>query len=83
MEFALKNRSVMMRGVTCANSDTKMIRLGRTVYAELEFEGCRVKGLIDTGSPATIVCLDYLLHSLAKGHPKIQTPTEWVSAMRR
>ena len=72
-----------MRGVNCDESDSKTVQLGPTVYADLEFEGCRVNALVDTGSPATIVSLDFLLDSLTKGRAKEQTPTEWKSEVRR
>ena len=83
LELALEKRSATMRGVTCDESDSKTVQLGPTVYADLEFEGCRVNALVDTGSPATIVSLDFLLDSLTKGRAKEQTPTEWKSEVRR
>lgn len=80
--LAPKKKSVIMRGVTCEESHTETMQLGPTVYSDLEFEGCKVKALIDTGSPATIVSLDYLLDALAKGRPRSQTPEEWIAAVR-
>ena len=82
LELALEKRSATMRGVTCDESDSKTVQLGPTVYADLEFVGCRVNALVDTGSPATIVSLDFLLDSLTKGRAKEQTPTEWKSEVR-
>ena len=77
VELALEKQSATMRGVTCDEPGSETVQLGPTVYADLELEGCRVKALVDTGSPATIVSLDFLLNSLAKGRAREQTPTGW------
>jgi hypothetical protein len=53
LELALQKKSATMRGVTCDQSDSETVRLGSAVYVELEFEDCRVRALVDTGSPAT------------------------------
>ena len=58
------------------------VKLGPAAYAKVEFEGCRVKALIDTGSPAIIVALDCLLDVLAKGRTKDQTTAEWEIAVK-
>ena len=72
-----------VHGVTHDQSGSESVQLGPAVYSELEFEGCRVKALIDTGSPATIVSLNCLLDSLAKGRMRDQTPAEWEAAVKR
>lgn len=83
VELALQKKSATMRGVTCDEANPGTVQLGTAVHVELEFEGCRVNALIDTGSPATIVSLDCLLNSLARGRSKDQTPTEWELEVKR
>ena len=77
VELALEKQSATMRGVTCDEPGLETVQLGPTVCADLELGGCRVKALVDTGSPATIVSLEFLLNSLAKGRAREQTPTGW------
>ena len=43
----------------------------------MNFEGAPVDALVDTGSPVTIVSLNFLLRTLAGKRPKGQTPAEW------
>ena len=81
--MALQKKSATMHGVTRDQSGSETVQLGPAVYSELEFEGCRVKALIDTGSLATIVSLNCLLDSLAKGSMRDQTPAEWEAAVKR
>ena len=83
IEVALRKRSATMYGVTPESSNTASVELGQAVYTDIEFEGCRVKALVDTGSPATIVSLNCMLLALAKGRPTNQTPAEWELAVRQ
>ena len=83
VKMALQKKSATMHGVTHDQSGSETVQLGPAVYSELEFEGCRVKALIDTGSLATIVSLNCLLDSLAKGSMRDQTPAEWEAAVKR
>ena len=51
-------------------------QLGPTPTTEVQVEGCPITNLLDTGSPATIVSLDFLLQTLAKQKPG-ETPKAW------
>ena len=47
-----------------------------------KFEGRPVQALLDTGSPVTIVSLEFLLQTLAKQRPASQTVAEWQIAVK-
>ena len=48
----------------------------------MKFEGRPVQALLDTGSPVTIVSLEFLLQTLAKQRPASQTVAEWQVAVK-
>ena len=48
-------------------ADVKGSRLGQTVFSKILVNGVPTRALIDTGSPATIVSLDYVLRSRGIG----------------
>ena len=83
MESALRKKAATMHGVESDQPNCTSINLGPTVHTEVEIEGCPVKALVDTGSPATIVLLDCMLSVLAKGRCDNQTPEEWEDAVRQ
>ena len=84
MEMALRKKSATMHGIAApGEANPTTVQLGPAVYSEVEFEGCHVKALVDTGSPATIVSLDCVLSALAKGRPKSQTPSEWERVVKQ
>jgi hypothetical protein len=84
MEMALRKKSATMHGIAAPGEvNPTTVQLGPAVYSEVEFEGCHVKALVDTGSPATIVSLDCVLSALAKGRPKSQTPSEWERVVKQ
>lgn len=57
-----------------ANKDVK---LGPSITAEVEVEGVPVQALLDTGSPVTIVSLEFLIQALLKKHPPKQFLVGW------
>lgn len=54
--------------------------LGPSVLAEVSVNGVPTQALVDTGSPATVISLDFLLGILVKERSKQQTPAEWRKA---
>ena len=52
-------------------------RLGPAVFATVGVNGVETKALVDTGSPATIVSLDFVMTVLAKQRKREVTPAEW------
>ena len=53
-------------------------RLGPTVFAPISVDGISTEALVDTGSPATIVSLEFVLRVLQKNRPKNQTNDWWM-----
>ena len=54
--------------------------LGPTIMAKVEVNGVSTEALIDTGSLATIISLDFAMVVMAKERPKFQTVEEWMVA---
>ena len=54
-------------------------RLGPTVYAPIAIDGVTTNALVDTGSPATIVSLEFALKVLRRTRPEGQTESQWVA----
>ena len=55
-------------------------RLGPTVYAPITVDGVTTDALVDTGSPATIVSLEFALKVLRQNRPKEQTDAQWIES---
>ena len=51
--------------------------LGPSITAEIHVNGVPTCALIDTGSPATVISLDFVLDVFVKGRPQGQSPGEW------
>jgi len=51
--------------------------LGPTVFVDVEVNGVETPALVDTGSPATIISLDFVLQILADQRDRHLTPTQW------
>ena len=64
MEESVADVSITMHVLNADHSHEST--LGPTLTVQVNFEGVPVKALVDTGSPVTIVSLDFLLHTLAK-----------------
>ena len=58
-------------------ADDQDCLLGPTVFAEILVNGVPTKTLIDTGSPATSVSLDFVLDLFADQPDRRQTPEQW------
>ena len=57
--------------------------LGPTITAEVVVEGVPVNALLDTGSPVSIVSLEFIVNALAKQRTQDQTPQEWRALVRK
>lgn len=73
---------VAMMHVLQPGEQQNRVPLGPTLTAEVKFEGRPVQALLDTGSPVTIVSLEFLLQTLAKQRPASQTVAEWQIAVK-
>ena len=52
-------------------------RLGPAVFAAVGVNGVETKALVDTGSPATIVSLDFVMTVFARQRKREVTPAQW------
>ena len=57
-------------------------RLGLTVFAPISVNRVLTEALVDTGSPATIVSLEFVLSVLRKNQSKNQTNDQWMELTR-
>ena len=57
--------------------------LGPSVTAEIHVNGVPTCALIDAGSPATVISLDFVLDVFVKGRPQGQSPGEWREAIMK
>ena len=61
-----------------STTDTKgYTELGPSITADVELEGIPIKALLDTGSPVTIVSLEFIIEALLKKCPQRQTIEDW------
>ena len=56
-------------------------QLGPVLTATERVEGVPAQAMINTGSPVTIVDLDFLVQALARNRDENQTPVEWMEAV--
>ena len=52
-------------------------RLGPAVFATVGVNGVETKALVDTGSPSTVVSLDFVMTVLVKQRKREVTPAQW------
>ena len=57
-------------------------RLGPTVYVPVSVNGVSTDALVDTGSPATTVSLEFTLKVLRQTRPEDQTDAQWIESTR-
>lgn len=82
LQEALSRRSATMHGIRSEEASGSA-QLGPTLMADVELEGSQTKALLDTGSPVTIVSLQFLLDALAKQRPESQSPEDWKAAVEK
>ena len=76
VEKALLEARATLHGIRPAEK-VMGVKLGPCVTTELEFEGCKVEALLDTGSPVTIVSLEFLIEALWKQKTPNLSLEEW------
>ena len=82
VESLLEQVAATMYSITGESCGTE-VELGPVPTAEVMLEGEPVVALLDTGSPVTLVSLEFLLQVLAKRKPCEQTPEEWKQEVRK
>ena len=75
LEESLSLVAATMHVLTGKDRDGSSV--GPTPTVEVLFEGVPTHALLDTGSPVTIVSLNFVLQALVKQRNESQTPTEW------
>jgi len=73
---AVGNVAAVMHQVAATEQGSEP-KLGPTVFAEVAVNGVPTRALIDTGSPATIISLDFAMRVLTQGRKEGQTPLHW------
>lgn len=68
-----------MYGVSATND---VVTLGPTPIADVLLDNTPVKALLDTGSPSSIVSLEFFLQAAARKRGPGQTPAEWGESIR-
>lgn len=71
---AISQVMATMYGVEASNDRAT---LGPTPTTEVLLDGSPIRALLDTGSPTSIVSLDFFLKTVAKKRTSEQTPAEW------
>ena len=75
MAAAVENTAGRLSMVTA--SEGTVSQLGPTIFTSVEVNGIPTKALVDTGSPATIISLKFVLMVLAGERDSTQTPSQW------
>ena len=66
-----------MYSITPWTEQRSDLKLGPVPKARVEIDGEMVDALLDTGSPVTIVALEFLLQVWAKKKPSEHSPQDW------
>ena len=83
IEESLKDASTMINVLSPAKgNENDNITLGPTLTSEVTIEGKTVKALLDTGSPVTIMSLDFLFNHGAQQKKAGQTVEQWKEEVR-
>ena len=73
-KVALRAKTNTLHSVAADCQDSQ---LGPSVFAEVQVNGVSTKALIDTGSPATIISLDFVLDIFAEQRDRRESPEQW------
>ena len=76
LEEALGKARGRIHGI-CPVDNLQAGQLGPIVNAGVELEGVKTEALLDTGSPASIVSLDFLISARLSRKPIEQSQEEW------
>ena len=76
VEETLERAKGTMHGISSPDAKDNP-HLGPIIYSEVQLEGIPVQALLDTGSPATIVSLEFLIEARWKTKPPHLTRKKW------
>ena len=77
---AVNSAAPVIRNVTQVSSTKPKSTLGSTILSKVEVNGISTEALIDTGSPVTIISLDFATIVMAKERNKFKNVEEWQEA---
>lgn len=81
MDQARAKMLVRLHGIE-ASQQPGCAMLGVTPTAEVQLEGVLIKVTSDTGSPVTIIALEYLLATLAKARSGAESLAQWQARVK-
>ena len=81
LEEAISTVSTIIHSVE-PDEKKETLTLGPTLTTDPTIEGVPTQGMIDTGSPVTIVSLPFMLNALAKQRPAGESLEEWKLSIR-
>ena len=76
---AVSHVMATMHGIQPSNG--MPAKLGPTPTGDVFLDGTNIEALLDTGSPVSIVSLDFFLQVSAKNRPPSQSPEDWGKAV--
>ena len=82
LEEAIEVASGVLGVIKTDGADTRA-KLGPTVFAPIAVNGVVAKALVDTGSPATLISLDFILQVFAEQRDPSQTVRQWKEEVRK
>ena len=77
LEEAISYTDATIYGVKVEEEQREVVSLGPTFTTILTIEGTPVKAINDTGTPVTVISLEFLLKMLADQRPTEQSGEDW------
>ena len=82
VEEAVSQVMTRMHGIKTSQT-TENVPLGPIPTSEIKLDGTLTMALLDTGSPVSIVSLDFFVKTAAANQAQNQSPEEWGEAVRK
>ena len=82
VDTAVEQVMATMHGIETLPTQSA-VTLGPVLHAVVKLDSKPVEALIDTGSPVSIVSLDFFLQAAAEGQLPHQSPTKWAEDVRK
>ena len=82
IEDAIEQASATLHGIKPESIDSEF-QLGPTPTSEVSLEGSPTKALLDSGSPVSIVSLDFFIKACIQNRKAEQSPAEWGEEVKR
>ena len=76
MQISLEESSDVLHAMSASQAGP-ISRLGPSVFAEISVNGVPATALVDTGSPATIISLEFVMRVMLAERKERQSPEQW------